>query len=468
MSAPLDRSASAGREPGYSPRRAKIVLTVGFGGVLALMAAAGVDSVSMLGRIEATNAQITHRFLNRNHLLERIRGGLYLSSTYIRDYLLDPDPGAAENHLVQFKRLQAGIDSDLAEYSRLLSPQEQSALSSLRQPLEMLRNSLEPVSSWSAVKRHRQGYFFLTQVVIPQRAQVLQAADQIAVLNENQVRESESRSAAVYAAYRGRMSVVLALALAFGSLLSWFSVSHLVRAEREARDRYNETLRTRDELKRLSARLQDAQEQERRSLSRELHDEIGQSLTALLVDLGNAVAEIPPERAALHSTLASARQLAERSVGAVRNLALLLRPSMLDDFGLVPALHWQAREVSRRTGLRVEVSADEVSDDLPDGHKTCIYRIVQEALHNCARHASAKMVKVVVRQETARILMVVQDDGNGFDVRLGRGLGLIGMEERVRRLDGDFEVQSEPGKGTLVRVELPLAQAGAAAPSEVA
>jgi signal transduction histidine kinase len=141
---------------------------------------------------------------------------------------------------------------------------------------------------------------------------------------------------------------------------------------------------------------------------------------------------------------------------------------MLDDFGLVPALHWQAREVSRRTGLRVEVSADEVSDDLPDGHKTCIYRIVQEALHNCARHASAKMVKVVVRQETARILMVVQDDGNGFDVRLGRGLGLIGMEERVRRLDGDFEVQSEPGKGTLVRVELPLAQAGAAAPSEVA
>jgi signal transduction histidine kinase len=441
----------------HSAPRAKIVLIAGFGGLLALMAAAGVDSVRTLGKIEAQNAQITHRFLSRNRLLERIRGALYLSSTYIRDYLLDPDTPAAESHLVQFKRLQMGIDDDLVEYSRLLGPQGQSALSNLRQPLKALRNSLDPAFSWNAARRRREGYSFLAQVVIPQRAQVLQAADQIAIWNENQVRESEARSASVYDAYRVRMRVVLVLALASGGLLSWFTVSYTLRLEREARDRHNETLRTRDELERLSARLQDAQEDERRNLSRELHDEIGQSLTALLVDLGNAVAAIPPERTELRSTLASARQMAERTVSTVRNLALLLRPSMLDDFGLVPALHWQAREVSRRTGLHVELSADEVSDSLPDDHRTCIYRIVQEALHNCARHASAKVVKVVVRQEPARILMVVQDDGRGFDVNLGRGLGLVGMEERVRRLGGEFDVQSEPGKGTLVRVELPLA-----------
>jgi len=190
-------------------------------------------------------------------------------------------------------------------------------------------------------------------------------------------------------------------------------------------------------------------------------------LTALLVDLGNALAEIPPERTELRSTLASAKQMAEQTVSTVRNLALLLRPSMLDDFGLVPALHWQAREISRRTGLRVEVSAEEVSEALPDEHKTCIYRIVQEALHNCARHASAKTVKVVVRQEPARIIMVVQDDGRGFDVSVNRGLGLVGMEERVRRLGGEFEVKSQPGKGSLVRVELPLAEARGPAPASV-
>jgi signal transduction histidine kinase len=447
------------------PSGAKLALVVGFGGLLALMAAAGWDSVRMLGRIEASNTQITHRFLNRNRLLERIRGALYLSSTYLRDYLLDPDARAAASHLTQFQRLQKGIDDDLAGYSRLLAPPEQAALASLRQQLETLRNSVDPVFFWSAERRSREGYSYLTRVVIPQRAQVLAAADQIAELNEKQMRESDSRSAAVYRAYRVRMLLVLALALASGGLLSWIAISYTLRLEREARDRHNETLRTRDQLERLSARLQDAQEQERRNLSRELHDEIGQSLTALLVDLGNALAAIPPERTELRSTLASAKQMAERTVSTVRNLALLLRPSMLDDFGLVPALHWLAREISRGTGLRVEISADEVSEALPDEHKTCIYRIVQEALHNCARHASAKLVKVVVRQEPARIVMVVQDDGRGFDVTVNRGLGLVGMEERVRRLGGEFEVKSEPGKGVLVRVELPLAEARDAAPA---
>jgi len=125
---------------------------------------------------------------------------------------------------------------------------------------------------------------------------------------------------------------------------------------------------------------------------------------------------------ALRSTLASAKQMAERTVSAARNLALPLRPSMLDDFGLAPALHSQAREISRRTRLRVEISDEEVSEALPDEHKN---------VHLPDR----------------------------FDVSPSRGLGLVGMEERVRRLGGEFEVQSEPGNGPLVRVELPLAEA---------
>jgi signal transduction histidine kinase len=130
---------------------------------------------------------------------------------------------------------------------------------------------------------------------------------------------------------------------------------------------------------------------------------------------------------------------------------------MLDDLGLVPALEWQAREVSKRTGLRVEVTADENAGELPDEHKTCIYRVVQEALHNCARHAQARSVMVEVRQETSKILLSVEDDGHGFDTRRVRGLGLVGMEERVHHLGGALSVKSHPGKGTTVAVELPLA-----------
>jgi signal transduction histidine kinase len=138
-------------------------------------------------------------------------------------------------------------------------------------------------------------------------------------------------------------------------------------------------------------------------------------------------------------------------------MTLLLRPSMLDDFGLVPALEWQAREVSKRTGLRVHVTAAETPEELPDEHKTCIYRVVQEALHNCSRHAQARNVRVVVSQGLAKILLSVEDDGRGFDAGRVRGLGLVGMQERVHHLGGEFEVHSEPGHGTRVAVELPLA-----------
>jgi signal transduction histidine kinase len=130
---------------------------------------------------------------------------------------------------------------------------------------------------------------------------------------------------------------------------------------------------------------------------------------------------------------------------------------MLDDFGLVPALEWQAREVSKRTGIRVQVTAADSAGELPDDLKTCIYRVVQEALHNCARHAQARSVRVVVRQKGSRIILSVEDDGRGFDARRVRGLGLVGMEERVRHLGGEFHILSTPGTGTKVDVELPLA-----------
>jgi len=145
-------------------------------------------------------------------------------------------------------------------------------------------------------------------------------------------------------------------------------------------------------------------------------------------------------------------------VKLVRNITLLLRPSMLDDLGLIPALEWQAREVSRQTGLRVDVAAGGVSDDLPEEFKTCIYRVVQEALHNVARHAGAGSVRVVAQQEPRRLLLSIQDDGRGFDVRRSRGLGLLGMEERIAHLGGTLQLVSEQGSGTLISVVLPLPQ----------
>jgi signal transduction histidine kinase len=152
------------------------------------------------------------------------------------------------------------------------------------------------------------------------------------------------------------------------------------------------------------------------------------------------------------------KSLAEKTVNEVRDLALLLRPSMLDDFGLTPALNWHAREMAKRTGLNIMLSAEDDLDDLPDEHKTCIYRVVQEAIINCARHAKARAVDVTVKREPGRVRFSVRDDGAGFDPRFTRGLGLLGMEERVRRLGGHIQVDSQPGRGALVAAELPLVE----------
>jgi signal transduction histidine kinase len=142
-------------------------------------------------------------------------------------------------------------------------------------------------------------------------------------------------------------------------------------------------------------------------------------------------------------------------------MALLLRPSMLDDLGLIPALKWQARECSKSTTMDVTFAAELDSDELPDEYKTCIYRVVQEALHNCTRHSHATTIRIRVRQELDRLLLTIQDDGQGFDVQETKGLGLLGIQERITRLDGKCKVHSQPGRGTILSVELPFTKDGA-------
>jgi signal transduction histidine kinase len=150
------------------------------------------------------------------------------------------------------------------------------------------------------------------------------------------------------------------------------------------------------------------------------------------------------------------KTVAERTVQTVRNMALLLRPSMLDDLGLVSALEWYAREVSRRGEVEVEVKAENVSEALPDALMVCIYRVVQEAVNNVQRHAHAKNVTVELRETPTAVQVQIKDDGRGFDAGRTRGMGLLGMEERVKRLGGTIAIASEPGAGTTIRAELPL------------
>lgn len=437
----------------------RVILWAGFGMVLVLMAVLAFKADSALNDIETRNARIRQEFLARDALLEQLRSNLYRSGIDVRDYLLEPDENRAEQIGRELTASRRQMLDGLDEYAKNLPPGESDPFQELRKGVEDYWKLLYPVVGWNLALRLGAGDTFLREQVFPRHEQLLAISDQIAAVNDRQLAAGDAQVAAMFAEVRRQIAGTSLLSILAGVAVAVLSITRILKLHRESEMQYRETARARSELQQLSLRLVAMQEDERKRLSRELHDEVGQSMSALLVELSNLEAKIREGTGDVDAPLASVRRLAENSVGVIRNMALLLRPSMLDDLGLVPALRWQAREIGRRTHLRVKIAAEGVSDDLPDEHRTCVYRVIQEALHNASKHANAQSARVTVRQEDNRIQVTVEDDGGGFDPRQDKGMGIMGMEERVKALGGAFRVESEPGKGTRVSVVLPLTRA---------
>ena|SRR5690348_16214675 len=433
------------------------LLVAGFGSLLLLMLVAGGYALGTLEQVRTNDRQERDNYLSRGRAIDRVRSGIYQSAIIMRDYLLSTDESSSASQIERFAQTREQTDLALAECAALAGSSENAALHELQTELQYYWKLLAFISEIPAENRQVRGSEYLSTQVRQHRAELIQMVDQLDAISARQMAASDARMSETFSRLRGRLALILAIAVGTGLLLAGFTIWRTLRLEKELEQRYQEGLQTQQELAELSARLVSAQEEERRNISRELHDEVGQSLSALLMEAGNAAANVPADAVHVRQHVDSIKKLAEASVNIIRNMTLLLRPSMLDDFGLVPALEWQAREVSKRTGIRVQVAAADSAGELPDALKTCIYRVVQEALHNCARHAQARTVRVVVSQEDSRIVLSVEDDGRGFDARRVRGLGLVGMEERVRHLGGAFNINSSPGAGTRLKIELPLA-----------
>jgi signal transduction histidine kinase len=440
----------------------RLALVAGFGGLLVIITLAGIDTIRVLEQIRHNGELIRQDFLARNHALNNIRSDLYLSGTYVRDFLLEPEPERAESYRSTLEQVRTEMDAALESYGSKLDPQESKDYAALKVELARYWDVLGPVLKLNAHERQQKGYVFLRDEVFPRRMAMLDIANRIASINEQQLNSGNTRDADLLSSFQTRLAVTLAISLALGVALATFSMRRILNLESKAHLQYKDVVEARRQLENLSARLVQAQETERRSVARELHDEVGQALSAVLVELRNlstGLAIQSEEQLSRH--VETIKGLVENTVRTVRNMSLLLRPSMLDDLGLIPALRWQAREVSRQTCMDVTVSTDQVADDLPDEYKTCIYRVVQEALHNCSRHSHATAVRINVAQEPQRLNLSIRDNGKGFDVKQSKGLGLLGIEERVAHLGGKCELHSEPGSGTIVAVELPFTEQSA-------
>ena len=217
-----------------------------------------------------------------------------------------------------------------------------------------------------------------------------------------------------------------------------------------------------EELRFLSRQLLSVQEEERRKISRELHDVIAQTLTSINVRLANLNAESNTSNSELHKQITSTQRLVEKSVDIVHRFARELRPTLLDDLGLIPALEAFLKGFMADTGIRASLTVFAAIEAADGMTRTMLYRVAQEALTNVARHAQASQVEVRIEAVAGGIRMQIRDDGQGFEVngnscaRKHNRLGLLGMRERVEMLGGTFGVDSAPGHATTVCVEIPL------------
>ncbi len=238
----------------------------------------------------------------------------------------------------------------------------------------------------------------------------------------------------------------------------------LKNSERHYSELLEQSRAMQKQLRHLSHQLLSAQEEERKKISRELHDQIAQTLTAINVELSNLKHEATRDTKNLKKKIANTQRLVEKSVDIVHRFALELRPAVLDDLGLIPALHMFMKAFTKRTGIRIQFTTFTTTKikQLNTAKKTVFYRVAQEALTNVARHAQADLVKVKIEKLPDTICLKIKDNGKSFQAqRVMRSkrntrLGLIGMRERLEMVGGSFAVESAPGKGTTIRAQIPF------------
>ncbi|HWE49947.1 MAG TPA: sensor histidine kinase [Bryobacteraceae bacterium] len=453
-------------------QQTRLLLWGGFGGLVLLMAFLGLSALSFTSQIEVRQESLRREYVERDRDLEKLRSGIYISGTYARDYLLDDNAEMAATHKAAFLDVQRRIESELAGFEHLVRPDEHAVFDQFLNEVRTYLGMIDPTLDWNASKRQAAGPAFIGNEILPRRMLAVDLADRIHELSEQQYEANSQKVKDLFSSFRTRLRWLLVSTLGTGLLLAGLSLWRIFALERETEYRFQQILDAQDELKRLSAELVSAQEGERRRISRELHDEVGQVLSAIMLGLGNLRSAIERDDSgeALQQ-LQLVQDMTQRNANVVRNISLLLRPTMLDDLGLLPALKWLAREVSRTSGINVDVAAEGDVEELPEDHRTCIYRVVQEAVNNAVRHSGTRQIKIRVQQNSSRIRVSIQDDGKGFEPSKEAGLGILGMGERIARLGGSISLDSERGRGSIISFELPLLDededlsgSGAAAP----
>jgi len=434
------------------------VAAVGLGSLLLLIVVSMGTALQKAQEIYAELDQLNTHYHNVDVKLRRLRSDVNLSGIFVRDYLLDVARSHAPEYrerLAEFRRANLATLADLRGLDASLAER----VASLGAQLDDYWETFEPLFDWTAAEKISLSAMFLRQEVVPRREAILEIAQEIEELNNANLSVQRVEVTHRQAAFRADLMKLLRQTLVLGTIVALIAVYRLRMLEKRSDQQRAFAQEAEGHMRQLSQRLVAAQEEERKNLSRELHDHVAQVLTALRMELGRIERARPGADLRHGAAVAECRRLVDQLFHTVRDLALGLRPSMLDDFGLQPALEWHLRDVGRRYDIDVQLSVTGDLAMVPDQHRTCIYRAVQEALTNCVRHAEARAVRVTVAGNDKSLDVAIQDNGVGIDaIRRRNGLGLRGIEERVRELGGILSIAGADGGGTRLSIHLPMSE----------
>lgn len=405
-------------------------------------------------QLEATDA--IHRQVDAK--LRRLRSDVHLSGIFVRDYLLDTAQSAAPAYRQQIVDLHSQTSNTLLALKGLVRGRENVRIERLEANIDDYWRVFDPLFDWTAAEKSARSLAFLRHEVLPRRDAVLQIAREIEEFNDANMTDQRAQMALREQELHRQLGLIMWGSLGVGAFVAMAAVIRIRTLEMRAQDQHERTEQAEREMRRLSHDLVVAQEDERRRLARELHDEVGQMLTALRMELGKAERARGVPGDAFVESSAEVKRIIETITATVRALSMGLRPAMLDDFGLGAALDWHARDFSRRYQVPVYLNVEGDVDGLPEPHRTCVYRAVQEALTNCARHARATRIDVTVKESLQHLQLSIQDNGVGLDGSDSRrqGVGLVGIEERVREIGGVVSITSMKGAGTTVDIDIPV------------
>jgi signal transduction histidine kinase len=421
-----------------------LVAALGLGSLVVLFALSLLASARKAQEIYTQLDQLNGHYRQVDVSLRRLRSDVNLSGVFVRDYLLDVEREHAPEYREQIAAFRRTNMATLAELKTLVDRGDQ--MESLEAKLDDYWAAFDPLFDWTTAEKIARSASFLRREVVPRRDAVLAIALEIEELNNTNLSTQRAKVAERYAALRSDLRWRLWQTVLLGVGVAIVVVLRLRVLERRSKEAEHA-------MRELSQRLVSAQEEERRNLSRELHDHVAQVLTGLRMELGR----IERMSSAVGPAITECKSLVDDLFRTVRDLSLGLRPSMLDDFGLEAALEWHVRDFMRRCAIDVELKMNGDLDTLPDKQRTCVYRVIQEAMTNCARHAQANHIRIAVTAEKGQLRVSVSDDGIGLDpARRRRGLGLRGIDERVRELQGALSISRDVRGGTTLVVRLPL------------